>query len=114
MVFLSVLCADMDISLDNPGFLMDVSDQVEAHQSDVPLHASGSSSSGEATRRSCSRCHGRMSSLSLDRHLFCVKCRGADLWVVEVLRWGYHIPFRRAPPYPRNPSLVPYSDVLIC
>ena len=78
MVFLSVLCAEMDISLDSLGFLMDVSDQVEVHQSDVPLHTSGSSSSGEATRRSCSRCHGRMSSLSLDRHLFCVKCRGAD------------------------------------
>ena len=68
----------MDISLDNPGFFMDVSDQVEVHQSDVPRHASGSSSSGEATPRSCSRCHGRMSSFSLDRHLFCIKCRGAD------------------------------------
>ena len=78
MVFYSVLCAGMDISLDNPGFLMDVSDQVKVHQSDVPRHASGSSSSGEATRRSCSRCHGRMSSLSRDRHLFCIKCRGAD------------------------------------
>ena len=78
MCFCSVLCAEMDISLDNPGFLMDVSDQVEVHQSDVSLHASGSSSSGEATRRSFSQCHGRMSSLSLDRHLFCVKCRGAE------------------------------------
>ena len=68
----------MDTSLDNPEFLMDVSDQVEVHQFDVPRHASGSSSSGEATRRSCSRCHGRMSSSSLDRHLFCIKCRGAD------------------------------------
>ena len=68
----------MDISLDNPRFLMDVSDQVEVHQSDVPCHALGSSSSGEATRRSCSWCHGMMSSLSLDRHLFCIKCRGAD------------------------------------
>ena len=56
----------MDISLDNPGFLMDVSGQVDVHQSDVPLQASGSSSSGEATRRSSLRCHGRMSSLSLD------------------------------------------------
>ena len=68
----------MDISLDNPGFLMDVSDQVEVHQSAVPRHASGSSSSGEATRRSCSRCHGRMSSFSLHRHLLCIKCKGAD------------------------------------
>ena len=68
----------MDISLDNPDFLMDVSDQVDVHQADVPLNASGSSSSGETARRSCSRCHGRMSGLSLDRHLFCVKCRGAE------------------------------------
>ena len=29
--------------------------------------------SGEAARRSCSKCHGRMSSFSLDRHLFCTK-----------------------------------------
>ena len=52
--------------------------QVDVHQSDVPLHASGSSSSGETARRSCLRCHGRMSSLSLDRHVFCVKCRESD------------------------------------
>ena len=40
--------------------------------------SSGSSSSGESTRRSCARCHGRMSSFSLDRHLFCIKCRGSE------------------------------------
>ena len=68
----------MDISLDNPGFQLDVSDQVDIHQSVVPRPASGSSSSGESSRRSCSRCHGRMSSFSLDRHLFCIKCRGAE------------------------------------
>ena len=68
----------MDISLDNHGFQLDVPDQVDIHQSDVPRPASGSSSSGESSRRSCSRCHGRMSSFSLDRHLFCIKCREAE------------------------------------
>ena len=68
----------MSISLDNPGFLLDVSDQVDVHQPDAPAIASGSSSSGESTRRSCPRCHGRMSSISVDRHVFCVKCRGAE------------------------------------
>ena len=68
----------MSISLDNPGFLLDVSDQVDVHQPDASAIASGSSSSGESTRRSCPRCHGRMSSISVDRHVFCVKCRGAE------------------------------------
>ena len=67
----------MDISLDNPGFEVDVTD-VKVHQVDVPKASSGSSSSGEAARRSCSKCHGRMSSFSLDRHLFCTKCRGSE------------------------------------
>ena len=62
----------------NPGFQLDVTDQVDVHQADVPRPSSESSSSGEATRRSCARCHGRMSSFSLDRHLFCTKCRGSD------------------------------------
>ena len=41
------------------------------------MTSSGSSaaSSGDSTRCSCSRCHGRMSSFSLLRHLFCTKCR---------------------------------------
>ena len=56
----------MEFSLDNPGFEIDVSDQVDIHQSDVLRPSSGSSSSGESTRRSCARCHGRMSSFSLD------------------------------------------------
>ena len=68
--FLVILCVEMDISLDNPGFQLDVSDQVDIHQADVPRPVSGSSLSGESTRRSCARCHGRMSSFSLDRHLF--------------------------------------------
>ena len=69
----------MGISLDNPGFQVDVAD-VEVHQVDVPKF-SGSSSSGEAARRSCSKYHGRMSSFSLDRHLFCTKCRGSECTV---------------------------------
>ena len=71
----------MAFSLDNPGFSMDVTDQVDIHQPDVPsMISSGSSaaSSGESTRRSCSRCHSRMSSFSLARHLFCTKCRGSE------------------------------------
>ena len=67
----------MDISLDNPGFEVDVTD-VEVHQVDVPKASSGSASAGEAACRSCSKCHGRMSSFSLIKHLFCTKCRGSD------------------------------------
>ena len=69
----------MDFSLDNPGFEMDVLDQVDIHQSDLSRTSSGSSaSSGESTHCSCARCHGRMSSFSLDRLMFCIKCRGSD------------------------------------
>ena len=61
----------MAFSLDNPGFEMDVSDQVDIHQSDVSRTSSGSSApSGNSTRRSCARFHGRMSSFSLDRHIY--------------------------------------------
>ena len=56
----------MDISSDNPGFQVDVAD-VEVHQVDVPKSSSGSSSSGKAACRSCTKCHGRMSSFSLDK-----------------------------------------------
>ena len=60
----------MDISLDKPGFGV-VTTDAEVHRSDPPrLSGSSTSSSGESTRRSCSKCHGRMSSLSLDKHLF--------------------------------------------
>ena len=71
----------MAFLVENPGFAMDVSDQVDVHQSERGvLQSSGSSStpsSGESTRCSCQRCHGRMSSFSLDRHTFCIKCRGS-------------------------------------
>ena len=80
----------MEISLDNPGFQVEVTD-VEVHQSDVPKASSGSSSSGESTRRSCNKCHGRMSSFSLDKHLFCIKCRGSECSVTsrcdECFQW---------------------------
>ena len=72
----------MEISLDNPGFQVEVTD-VEVHQSDVPKSSSGSSLSGESTRRSCNKCHGRMSSFSLDKHLFCIKCRGSECSVTS-------------------------------
>ena len=66
-------------SLENSGFSFDVSDQVDVHQSDTGvIQSSGNSSSGEATRRSCQRCRGRMNSFSLGRRTFCSKCRGSD------------------------------------
>ena len=74
-VFSSVVLTVMSISLENPGFILDISDQVDVHRPDASSIASGSSSSGESTLRSCPLCHGRMSSISLDRHVFCVKCR---------------------------------------
>ena len=68
----------MDISLDNPRFSVATTD-AEVHFSDPPKSSgSSSSTSGEATRRSCKKCHERMSSFSLDKHLFCIKCRGSD------------------------------------
>ena len=68
----------MDISLDRPGFGV-VTTDAEVHRSDPPRSSrSSTTSSGEATRRSCSKCHGRMSSLSLDQHLFCMKSRGSE------------------------------------
>ena len=66
--------------MDNPAFQVDVAD-VEVHQVYVLKSSSGLSSSGEAARRSCTKCHGRMSSFSLDRHLFCTKCRGSECTV---------------------------------
>ena len=73
----SELCI-MDISLDKPGFGVGTTD-AEVHFSDPP-RSSGSVStpSGDSTRRSCTKCHGRMSSFSLDKHRFCTKCRGSE------------------------------------
>ena len=66
------------IFLDKPGFGVGTTD-VEVHLSDPP-RSSGSSSTtyGESTRRSCTKCHDRMSSFSLDKHLFCTKCHGSE------------------------------------
>ena len=79
----------MEISLDNPGFQVDITD-AEVHHSDPPK-SSGSSSSGDSARRSCNKCHGRMSSFSLDKHLFCIKCHGAECNLTsrcdECLQW---------------------------
>ena len=68
----------MDISLDKPGFGVGTTD-AEVHFSDPPRSSgSSSSTSGDSTRRSCTKCHGRMSRFSLDKHLFCSKCRGSE------------------------------------
>ena len=37
-VFTLILCVEIDISLDNPGFQLDVSDQVEIHQAMSHVH----------------------------------------------------------------------------
>ena len=81
----------MDISLDNPGFSVDITD-AEVHFSDPPKSSgSSSTSSGDSTRRSCKKCHGRMSSFSLDKHLFCTKCRGSGCNLMsrcdECMQW---------------------------
>ena len=81
----------MDLSLDNPGFSVETTD-AEVHYSDHSKSSgSSSSTSGESTRRSCKKCHGRMSSFSLDRHLFCIKSRGSDCTVLsrcdECMQW---------------------------
>ena len=36
-----------------------------------------------------------------------VERQGAEPWVVEVLRWGYQIPFRWAPTLSRDPIPLP-------
>ena len=80
----------MDISLDNPGFNVDIMD-AEVHHSDPPKSSGSSASSGDSARRSCKKCHGRMSSFSLDKHLFCIKCRGSDCSLMsrcdECMQW---------------------------
>ena len=68
----------MEISLDKPRFGVGTMD-TEVHFSDPPRWSGSlSATSGEATRRFCTKCHGRMSSFSLDKHLFCTKYRGSE------------------------------------
>ena len=71
----------MSFSLDNPGFST-VGDDLDLAMDNPSQPISGSSSSvplsGESSRRSCPRCHGRMSSFSVDRHSICYECRGND------------------------------------
>ena len=78
----------MEISLDKPGFSV-VTTDAEVHFS--KSSGSSTSTSGESTRRSCTKCHGRMSSFSLDKHLFCMKCRGSDCSMLsrcdECMQW---------------------------
>ena len=80
----------MDISLDKPGFNVDITD-AEVHHSDPPKSSGTSTSSGDSARRSCKKYHGRMSSFSLDKHLFCIKCRGSDCSLTsrcdECMQW---------------------------
>ena len=80
----------MDISLDNPGFNVDITD-AEVHHSDPPKSSGSFSSSGDSTCRSCKKCHGRMSSFSLDKHLFCIKCCGSECSLTsrcdECMQW---------------------------
>ena len=72
---------DMSFSLDNPGFST-VGEDLDLAMDNPSQPISGSSSSvpssGEYSRRSCPRCHGRMSSFSVDQHFICSKCRGSD------------------------------------
>ena len=80
----------MSFSPDNPGFSTVGEDLDNAMDNpSQPISGSSSSlpSSGEASRRSCPRCHGRMSSFSVDRHSICSKCRGSDCWCDECLSW---------------------------
>ena len=81
----------MDISWDKPGFSVDITD-AEVHSSGPPK-SSGSSSttSGDTARRSCKKYHGRMSSFSLDKPLYCIECRGSDCNLMsrcdEFMQW---------------------------
>ena len=73
----------MAFSLDNPGFSLGSGDDpLEASATELSLQHSSATppstpASGDSTRCNCQKCHGRMSSLSLDRRSFCYKCLGA-------------------------------------
>ena len=70
--------------LESPGFC--VKSRENSMESAAPeglsqqssLTSPSTPSSGDFARRNCPRCHGRMSSFSVDRHSFCSKCCGSD------------------------------------
>ena len=74
----------MSFNLENPRFAASSpSDTLRVSPPEVsPLPSPTSSpsmpSSGGSARCLCPCCHRRMSSLALDKHTFCFKCRGAD------------------------------------
>ena len=70
----------MAFSLDNPGFsLGSGEDPLKASATELSLQHSSATppASGDSACCNCQKCHGRMSSLSLNRHSFCYKCLGA-------------------------------------
>ena len=85
----------MSFALDNPGFSTVGKDMdLVMDNPSQPISGSSSSapSSGEPSCLSCPRCHGRMSSFSVDQHSICYKCRGNDCTIDcrcdECLSWS--------------------------
>ena len=71
----------MSFSLENPGFATSGEDLANVMDPSSQLTSGSSSSvpsSGDSSRRSCPRYHGRMSTFSVDRHSICTKCRGTE------------------------------------
>ena len=71
----------MSFSLDNPGFSTigeDMDLVMDNPSQPIAGPSSSAPSSGKTSHCSCPRCHGRMSSFSVDRHSFCSKCCGND------------------------------------
>ena len=74
----------MAFSLENPGFSVETrEDSVDSTAPEGFLqHSSLASpstpSSGGSAHHACPRCYGWMSTFSVDRHSFCVKCLGSD------------------------------------
>ena len=73
----------MSFNLEQPGFASAPATDppiVSAPDVSLPLTAASSPSTPfqETARRLCPRCHGRTSSVALDKHSFCFKCRCAD------------------------------------
>ena len=74
----------MSINPEQPSFAsVPATDPPDVSAPDVSLPPSAAlspstPSSGDSAHRLCPRCHGRMSSVALDKHSFCCKCRGAD------------------------------------